>query len=55
MLKTLGEDEVNLILAEQKKIEINCDFCNKQYRFDAVDAATLFADKAVLKNNKSVH
>ncbi len=55
MLKTLGESEVSSMLAEQNKIEINCDFCNKQYRFDAVDTATLFTDKAVLKSKQSVH
>lgn len=30
------------ILAERGNIEVGCDFCGKQYRFDAVDAAQLF-------------
>lgn len=55
MLQMLGQDEVESILSEQEKIEINCDFCNKQYLFDAVDAATLFIDNPVVKNSKSVH
>lgn len=44
MLKMLGEDEVNSIIAEQGRIETHCDFCNKQYVFDAVDATHLFSE-----------
>lgn len=43
MLKMLGEDEVNGILLEQGKVEINCEFCDKQYHFDPVDIAQLFS------------
>lgn len=43
MLKMLGRDEVDHILAEQGKVEINCEFCDKQYMFDAVDAVQLFS------------
>jgi molecular chaperone Hsp33 len=55
MLQMLGQDEIESILSEQEKIEIFCDFCNKQYLFDAVDAATLFTDNPVIKNSKAVH
>ncbi len=55
MLKMLGKDEVESILTEQEKVEIHCNFCNKQYIFDAVDAAGLFAESPVVKNNRSVH
>jgi len=55
MLQMLGQDEVESILSEQEKIEINCDFCNKQYLFDAVDAATLFTENPVVKNSKAIH
>lgn len=43
MLKMLGEEEVSGIVAEQGHVEINCEFCDKQYRFDAVDVAQLFS------------
>ena len=43
MLKNLGRDEAEAILAERKDIEIGCDFCGTQYRFDAVDVGALFA------------
>jgi molecular chaperone Hsp33 len=42
MIRGLGRDEAESILAEQGQIEVGCDFCGQQYRFDAVDAAQLF-------------
>jgi molecular chaperone Hsp33 len=43
MLKNLGRDEAEAILSERGDIEIGCDFCGTQYRFDAVDVGALFA------------
>jgi molecular chaperone Hsp33 len=42
MLRNLGVQEVESILAEREQIEVGCDFCGVQYRFDAVDAAEIF-------------
>ncbi len=42
MLLNLGQHEANDILAEQSQIEVGCDFCGAQYRFDAVDVGALF-------------
>lgn len=42
MLKMLGRDEVESVLAERGEIEVRCEFCNRQYKFDPVDAAQLF-------------
>ena len=42
MIRSLGRDEAESILAERSDIEVGCDFCGQQYRFDAVDAAHLF-------------
>ena len=42
MLQGLGVAEVESILSERENIEVGCDFCGVQYRFDAVDAAQLF-------------
>ncbi|ETD73014.1 Hsp33 chaperonin [Pelistega indica] len=42
MLKMLGADEVESILAEQNKITVACDFCGKPYVFDTIDSAKLF-------------
>jgi molecular chaperone Hsp33 len=42
MLRGLGREEVESILAEQGAVTVTCEFCQKPYRFDAVDAAGLF-------------
>jgi molecular chaperone Hsp33 len=42
MLRGLGVAEVESILTEREDIEVGCDFCGAQYRFDAVDAAQIF-------------
>ncbi|MBK1617218.1 redox-regulated molecular chaperone Hsp33 [Lamprobacter modestohalophilus] len=41
-LRALGRDEVDDIIAQQGLIEVTCEFCNRGYRFDAVDARSLF-------------
>ena len=46
MLNSLGVAEVDSILAEQGQIEVGCEFCGQQYRFDPVDAAQIFASPA---------
>lgn len=55
MLRMLGEEELNSILAEFGKIEVNCDFCNKHYLFDAVDTAQLLASEAAFSISKAKH
>jgi molecular chaperone Hsp33 len=42
MLQGLGRVEVDDILAERGDVEIGCEFCGLQYRFDAVDVGELF-------------
>ena len=42
VLRMLGEEEVNSILAEQGAVETGCEFCGKSYRFDAVDCIQVF-------------
>jgi molecular chaperone Hsp33 len=42
MIRSLGVEEAESILAERDDIEVGCDFCGRQYRFDAVDAAQIF-------------
>lgn len=43
-LRALGQREVEAIIREEGAVEADCEFCNAHYRFDAVDAAALFAD-----------
>lgn len=42
MLKTLGREEIDGIVAEQGRVEIGCDFCGVKYHFDVVDVGELF-------------
>jgi len=42
MLIGLGPDEARSILAERSEIEVGCDFCGAQHRFDGVDVEQLF-------------
>jgi molecular chaperone Hsp33 len=44
MLRGLGRSELDSILAEQGLIEVGCEFCGQQERFDAIDVSQLFAD-----------
>jgi molecular chaperone Hsp33 len=56
MLRTLGTDEVAEILSEQGHVEVNCDFCNSAYQFDAVDCAELFkAEHPSAAGSKTLH
>ena len=48
MLRSLGAAEVDSILAEREQVEIGCEFCGAQYRFDAVDAAQALIEPQVL-------
>ncbi|MDB5882799.1 MAG: chaperone protein family-like protein [Ramlibacter sp.] len=42
MIRALGRDEAESILSERGEIDVGCEFCGQQYRFDAVDAAQIF-------------
>ena len=47
MIRSLGTEEVESILAERGNVEVGCDFCGQQYRYDAVDAAHIFTSAEV--------
>ncbi|MFN0185996.1 MAG: Hsp33 family molecular chaperone HslO [Aquabacterium sp.] len=46
MLRGLGRAEVDEVLAERGDVEVGCEFCGAQYRFDAVDVGGLFTPTA---------
>jgi molecular chaperone Hsp33 len=46
MILSLGQAEVEEILAERDNVEVSCEFCGQQQRFDPVDAAQIFVDSA---------
>ncbi|MFY7974586.1 MAG: Hsp33 family molecular chaperone HslO [Rubrivivax sp.] len=45
MLRSLGRDESDSLIAERGVVEVGCEFCGRQYRFDAVDVCELFAPR----------
>ena len=47
MLKGLGREEIDSVLAERGDVEIGCEFCGLQYHFDPVDVGALFAPELV--------
>jgi molecular chaperone Hsp33 len=60
MLQGLGQKEIESVIAERGEVEVRCDFCNRAYTFDPVDAAQLFnagvpADSGVPPTGASVH
>jgi len=55
MLKMLGKEEVESILAERDNIEVHCEFCNQRYEFDKVDAEIMFVDAVVLPPSDARH
>jgi molecular chaperone Hsp33 len=46
MLRALGAEEIRSLIAERGKVEVHCDFCNRAYEFDAVDAEHLLSTAA---------
>ncbi len=42
MLRTLGREESDSLIAERGLVEVGCDFCGLHYRFDAVDVGEMF-------------
>lgn len=55
MLRGLGQDEVREIISEQGQVEVTCEYCNHQYRFDAVDAEHLFSESTGHYAGKTAH
>lgn len=53
MIVSLGREEAESILTERNDIEVGCEFCGVQYRFDPVDAAQLFTDVVQLQQGNS--
>jgi molecular chaperone Hsp33 len=43
ILQALGGEEVQALLRERGDVEVRCEFCNRAWRFDAVDVAGLFS------------
>lgn len=54
-LQYLTQDELEEIIREEGKIEVNCQFCNENYQFDQADIVQMFSITANVKPSDQVH
>jgi molecular chaperone Hsp33 len=54
VLRSLGVVEVRSVIAEQGTCTVTCEFCQKPYKFDAIDVEHLF-DQAAPKGSDSIN
>jgi molecular chaperone Hsp33 len=55
MLRSLGSAEAHDILAERGAVDVSCEFCGREYAFDAVDIEALFAGEISAGTSRSTH
>lgn len=46
VLRSLGVEEVRSVIAEQGAVTVTCEFCQRPYKFDAIDVEQLFTEGA---------
>jgi len=44
VLRALGRDDLDSLIEERGRVSVNCEFCNAEFGYDAVDVAQLFLD-----------
>jgi molecular chaperone Hsp33 len=54
VLRSLGAEEVRSVIAEQGTCTVTCEFCQKPYKFDAIDVEHLF-DQAAPRGSDSIN
>jgi molecular chaperone Hsp33 len=54
-LFAMGRTELEDILNERSIIEVNCEFCSKQYRFDKVDVENILSQKTTVPDSETRH
>jgi molecular chaperone Hsp33 len=55
MLRMLGHDEVKSVVLEQGSVEVDCEFCNRHFGFDAVDVEQIFAADVLTPASSARH
>ena len=54
-LRGLGHAEVQSILQEFGKVDVDCEFCGRRYSFDVVDVESLFAGEFIVAGGSAKH
>ena len=49
-MRSLGPEEAHAALTEQGALTVTCEFCGRDYRYDAVDVEQLFAAAGLLQS-----
>lgn len=44
VLRALGRDDLESLIEEQQRVSVDCEFCNAEFKFDAIDVAQLFVE-----------
>ena len=55
LLRALGRSEVEEIIAHDGEVTVTCEFCNRAWRFDAIDAGTLFTSPPPANGERQLH
>lgn len=55
MLRMVGREEIDSVIADQGTVEVNCDFCNQRYTFDQVDVEQTFANEIAAPASQTRH
>ena len=55
MLITLGKEEVLDILNQEGAVSVNCEFCNRNYRFDSIDVEQVFLGSGSITLDTTAH
>jgi len=54
-LRTLGKSELNEIIKERGIIEVDCEFCRENYRYDEIDIENLFLQEIMIEQSQTLH
>lgn len=54
-IRVMGRHEVDEELRDKNSISVTCDFCNKEYLFDADDIEKIFTDPGTPPSNIQIH
>ncbi len=54
-LVSLGRKELEIILQTRESIEVDCEFCGKQYQFDKIDIENILIGCSSQNDSKTIH
>jgi len=55
MIRNLGAEEAQSIIAEEGAINVTCEFCNAKYYYDSVDVEALFVEVSKSGESQTLH